>query len=62
MNPRKTAVEEDSGQEVIMLYKEGEPMRKITDRSRVQRKLWDVFPFEQIETRVLLHESAELIT
>ena len=33
-----------------MLYKEGEAMRKITDRSRVQQKLWDVFQLEHIES------------
>lgn len=55
MSPKLLKEELSDIQEVIMLYKEGEAMRKITDRSRVQQKLWEVFQLEQIETQVLLH-------
>jgi hypothetical protein len=41
-------------QEVIMVYNQAEAHRKITERSRVQEKLWHLFRLNEIE-QVLLH-------
>ena len=42
-------------QEVIMIYSPGEAERKITERSAVQKKLWEIFKLEKIEKQLSLH-------
>ena len=36
-------------QEVIMVYTPGYAERKITERSAVQKKLWEIFKLEKLE-------------
>lgn len=42
-------------QEVVMVYGPKEAIRKVTERSRVQDKLWNVFGLEEIAEQLLLH-------
>ena len=42
-------------QEVVMIYSSTEAERRITERSAVQKKLWEIFKLEEIEKKLLLH-------
>jgi len=42
-------------QEVVMIYSHNNAVRKITERSAVQEKLWAAFGLREIERQVLLH-------
>ena len=54
MSPQFLKDELSDIQEVIMVYNQAEAHRKITERSRVQEKLWHLFRLNEIE-QVLLH-------
>ena len=41
--------------EVVMVYSSKEAERRISQRSAVQHKLWDIFQLEKIEMQLLLH-------
>ncbi len=41
--------------EAVLVYSQAEAKRKITDRSAVQKKLWEVFNLGDIEQKLLLH-------
>jgi len=43
-------------QEVIMVYSSGDAERKITERSTVQKKLWEIFKLGKIEKQLSLHK------
>lgn len=43
-------------QEVIMVYSPGDAERKITERSAVQKKLWEIFKLGKIEKQLSLHK------
>ena len=43
-------------QEVIMVYNSGDAERKITERSTVQKKLWEIFKLGKIEKQLSLHK------
>ena len=43
-------------QEVIMVYSPGDAERKITERSAVQEKLWEIFKLGEIEKQLSLHK------
>lgn len=43
-------------QEVIMVYSPGDAERKITERSAVQKKLWEIFKLEKIKKQLSLHK------
>jgi transposase len=43
-------------QEVIMVYGPTDAERKITERSAVQEKLWEIFELEKIEKQLSLHK------
>jgi transposase len=43
-------------QEVIMVYSSGDAERKITERSAVQKKLWEIFKLGKIEKQLSLHK------
>ena len=42
-------------QEVVMVYSSGQAERRISQRSTVQDKLWDIFQLGHIEQQLLLH-------
>ena len=43
-------------QEVIMVYSPSDAERKITERSAVQKKLWEIFKLGKIEKQLSLHK------
>ena len=43
-------------QEVIMVYSSTDAERKITERSAVQKKLWQIFELGKIENQLSLHK------
>ena len=55
MSPQLLKDELSDIEEVVLLYNHTQAKRKITDRSKVQHKLWEVFQLGGIEKQVLLH-------
>ncbi len=55
MSPKLLKEELSDLQEVVMVYSPTEAKRKITQRSFVQNKLWQIFDLEEIEKNLLLH-------
>lgn len=55
MSPQLLKDELADIREVIMVYNQAEAKRKITERSKVQQKLWEVFQLAEMESQVLLH-------
>ena len=55
MSPKLLKEELSDLEEVIMIYSPHEAKRKITQRSSVQDKLWDIFKLEEIQSALLLH-------
>ena len=54
MSPQFLKDELSDIKEVIMVYNQSEARRKITERSKVQEKLWRLFKLNEIE-QVLQH-------
>jgi transposase len=55
MSPNVLQEELSDLQEVVVVYSEGEAERRITERSSVQEKLWEIFKLGEIEGKLLLH-------
>ena len=49
MSPQFLKDELSDIQDVIMVYNQAEARRKITERSKVQEKLWSLFRLNEIE-------------
>jgi transposase len=59
MTPKLLRDELSDIREVIMVYDKSDVRRKISERSAVQSKLWDVFDLAKME-HLLLHKSGQL--
>ena len=55
MSPNLLKEELSDLQEIVMVYSSKEAERRISQRSTVQNKLWDVFQLGEIEMHLLLH-------
>jgi transposase len=55
MSPTVLKEELTDIQDVVMLYSPREAERKITERSFVQNKLWNIFHLEEIQQKLSLH-------
>lgn len=55
MSPNLLKEELSDLQEIVMVYSSKEAERRISQRSTVQNKLWDVFQLGEIEMQLLLH-------
>ncbi len=55
MSPKLLKEELSDLQEVVMVYSPTEAKRKITQRSSVQNKLWQIFDLEENRENLLLH-------
>jgi transposase len=55
MSPKVLKDELSDIREVVMLYSPTHAKKKITDRSRVQTHLWDIFKLNEIEQMLALH-------
>ncbi len=55
MSPNLLTEELSDLQEIVMVYSSKQAERRISQRSTVQNKLWDVFELGEIEMQLLLH-------